>query len=205
MAAVGGHLGVVVEMLTNKDVKVNQGTKDNGSTPLLGAIQNGHLEVTKALMNDARTDINQGRTDDGSTPLYFAAEYRRPEIVRMMLKYKNIDVNKSNTLNQGPLHIASENNDKTIVKLLLKHPDINATAKAVSMSNSKMEFDALYASRNNKKVNKQIKKSIKHRCYVCHKKSNLKCGRCKKYFYCNKDCQRKHWKKHKVECKKIQN
>lgn len=28
-----------------------------------------------------------------------------------------------------------------------------------------------------------------------------KCGKCKKVYYCSVDCQKIHWKKHKVDCK----
>ena len=31
-----------------------------------------------------------------------------------------------------------------------------------------------------------------------------RCNGCKRVFYCSKECQRKHWKSHKVRCKKWQ-
>ena len=156
--------------------------------------------MVKALLGDKRVDINQGRSDDGSTPLYFAAEYRQPAIAKLLLGHPEIDVNKSNRLNQNALHIACENKDSKMVKILLKHPNINVTAKATSISSSK-EFDALYAAKSCKEVEGYIKKAIKHRCLTCNKNGILKCGRCKKAYYCSKDCQRKHWKMHKIKCK----
>ena len=48
--------------------------------------------------------------------------------------------------------------------------------------------------------------SASHRdqeCAFCHsKRETLKrCLGCKKVFYCGKMCQKKHWKKHKTDCK----
>ena len=40
-------------------------------------------------------------------------------------------------------------------------------------------------------------------CPVCNKVAETKCTGCKTVFYCNKDCQKKHWKTHKFECKKL--
>ncbi len=39
-------------------------------------------------------------------------------------------------------------------------------------------------------------------CELCGKMENLlKCGRCRISFYCSKDHQKQHWKKHKVTCR----
>ncbi|XP_028324788.1 egl nine homolog 1 isoform X2 [Gouania willdenowi] len=39
-------------------------------------------------------------------------------------------------------------------------------------------------------------------CELCGKMENLlKCGRCRSSFYCSKDHQKQHWKKHKLSCK----
>ena len=42
-------------------------------------------------------------------------------------------------------------------------------------------------------------------CSACGKKSDtlMKCRACKCVWYCDKDCQNKHWKEHKKECKPI--
>jgi hypothetical protein len=42
-------------------------------------------------------------------------------------------------------------------------------------------------------------------CSACGEKSNalMKCRACKCVWYCDKDCQNKHWKEHKKECKRI--
>ena len=42
-------------------------------------------------------------------------------------------------------------------------------------------------------------------CSACGKKSDalMKCRACKCVWYCGKECQNKHWKEHKKECKLI--
>ena len=44
-------------------------------------------------------------------------------------------------------------------------------------------------------------------CSACGKKGDkctlMKCRACKCVWYCDKDCQKKHWKEHKKECKRI--
>ncbi|XP_051510792.1 N-lysine methyltransferase SMYD2-B [Myxocyprinus asiaticus] len=47
--------------------------------------------------------------------------------------------------------------------------------------------------------------SVSERGYICEhcftrKKGLAKCGKCKKAFYCNVNCQKKNWPMHKLEC-----
>lgn len=42
-------------------------------------------------------------------------------------------------------------------------------------------------------------------CELCGKMENLlKCGRCRSSFYCSKEHQKQHWKKHKLICKETE-
>ncbi|SMQ53178.1 unnamed protein product [Zymoseptoria tritici ST99CH_3D7] len=57
-----------------------------------------------------------------------------------------------------------------------------------------MQLPPLYAARK-----------AKQKCTFCGSKSRddnvlLACGRCKSALYCDKDCQKLHWKKHKSAC-----
>ena len=40
-------------------------------------------------------------------------------------------------------------------------------------------------------------------CPVCGKIAETKCTGCRQIYYCNRECQKKHWKKHKPECKAL--
>merc|ERR1712100_728163 len=41
------------------------------------------------------------------------------------------------------------------------------------------------------------------KCFVCQTETTQKCAKCKTRFYCNIECQKKHWKEHKNECDKL--
>ena len=40
-------------------------------------------------------------------------------------------------------------------------------------------------------------------CEVCQKPTQKRCNRCKSAFYCSKECQKSHWTKHKLSCKRV--
>jgi hypothetical protein len=40
-----------------------------------------------------------------------------------------------------------------------------------------------------------------HTCAACGSITEKKCGRCEKVYYCKRECQKKHWKAHKKECR----
>ena len=70
-----------MESGANKD----QGTADDGATPLSIAAQEGHLEVVRFLVQSGASK-DQGKTDNGSTPLYMAAEEGHLEVVRFLVE-----------------------------------------------------------------------------------------------------------------------
>ena len=43
------------------------------------------------------------------------------------------------------------------------------------------------------------------KCLNCLKECNLKCSNCKVVYFCNRDCQKNAWKKHKAFCKSVSN
>lgn len=50
--------------------------------------------------------------------------------------------------------------------------------------------------------NSLVVKDLLHTCANCGKCcGNSKCGKCKKVYYCNAECQHKHWNNHKSNCK----
>lgn len=40
-------------------------------------------------------------------------------------------------------------------------------------------------------------------CAGCKKAADNKCTNCRKVYYCGRDCQKRHWKQHKFECKAL--
>ena len=62
------------------------------------------------------------------------------------------------------------------------------------------------AERKNNKTEPNAKNGTPAKmCSACEEKSDalMKCRACKCVWYCDKDCQNKHWKEHKKDCKRI--
>ena len=66
----------------------------------------------------------------------------------------------------------------------------------------------------NLELERFIGQQAHRQCPVCllwpdqvrsEKKEFMKCSVCLKQGYCSKECQKKHWKQHKLECKKPNN
>lgn len=80
-------------------------------------------------------------------------------------------------------------------------------------NNEKPIVDPLYQiPRNFEYPNEPKKESEARECNYCHKKESEKdgkeiklkrCSRCKKVYYCSKECQKEDWKTHKKECDKV--
>jgi len=72
------------------------------------------------------------------------------------------------------------------------------------------KFRENYSASSSTNMKHQLRKESKNEdtCTICAmcgkmiKSSNNKCSRCRKVHYCNRDCQKSHWKVHKNVCKK---
>ena len=40
-------------------------------------------------------------------------------------------------------------------------------------------------------------------CGFCGSLAEVKCSNCKAIYYCDRNCQKRHWKQHKTACKQI--
>ena len=70
----------LVESGANKD----QGTTDDGSTPLFIAAEKGHLEVVRFLV-ESGANKDQGTTNYGATAVFIAARNGHLEVVRFLV------------------------------------------------------------------------------------------------------------------------
>ena len=103
---------------------VDQGTTDNGSTPLMIALaadndDENKIKVVKLLL-DNNAGPNLARTIDGAVPLHMAAEKSRIDVVKLLLQYK-AEPNARITDGATPLYIATENGRVDVVNVLLEH------------------------------------------------------------------------------------
>ena len=58
-------------------------------------------------------------------------------------------------------------------------------------------------AKKNKNINDKSLWVTIFKCFQCGKRGHKlpKCTQCSQAYYCNADCQRKHWKKHKPVCR----
>ena len=79
---------------------------------------------------------------------------------------------------------------------------------AVAEQLGSMSLGASVESKGDPENNKDAEKNeapTKFVCSWCGKKSDThkKCRNCKCVWYCGKECQNRHWKEHKIECRRV--
>jgi hypothetical protein len=79
------------------------------------------------------------------------------------------------------------------------HPMIQVGASITSIGRTPIEKFSIYDSESSSSSSIEYSPT----CSTCLKKGILKrCSKCKKVFYCSKECQKKDWNFHKTICKK---
>ena len=104
-------VSLLVEAGANKD----QGTTDDGATPLLIAARNGHLEVVRFLV-ESGANKDQGTTNDGATPLFIAAHQGYLEVVRFLVESGANEDQGMTDYGGTPLYIAAVEGHLEVVR-----------------------------------------------------------------------------------------
>ena len=86
---------------------------------------------------------------------------------------------------------------KLFTVFVVSHKCQSGTWTDVTLSGTDVAHGIFRAS-NNEIVEMEKGKSC---CWVCKKENCvLRCGRCRRVFYCGVKCQKKHWSEHKHHC-----
>ena len=117
IAAQQGREEVVKLLLEVSNININA-SKDDGTTPLIGAVVNKLLGIVELLiMRGANVNIPFG---DGTPALSIVAELGNIEMARVLLRTPDIEINRVGKDWRTALAIASRMGHKEIVELLLK-------------------------------------------------------------------------------------
>jgi len=80
---------------------------------------------------------------------------------------------------------------ETQAKTILNPSDTEARQQAARWANT-MNFDILESV-----INETPK------CAMCGEQASKRCSRCQREWYCRRECQVKHWSKHKPMCEML--
>ncbi|PAA93899.1 hypothetical protein BOX15_Mlig021918g1 [Macrostomum lignano] len=86
LAAMGGHLAAVAELICRSDCRINEPSGRNGDTALIMSVKNGHEAVSKHLLLQGNCDLNL-RNRAGFTALMKAAKRGATSLALLLLQH----------------------------------------------------------------------------------------------------------------------
>jgi hypothetical protein len=197
IAASQGHAAVVACLVEHDDVDMGATTSDD-STPLRLASQVGHFDVVKCLV-DGGADVNAARSSDGLTPLYMASQKGHLDIVECLVD-DGADVNAAMSNGATSLIVASTQGHKPVVKYLINCAGADLSDRAMTGVNAhlgtlSMTSDAVTRDES---IRKFLRRRVAAVCGACGKNgASDVCPLCQAVYYCDRDCQRVEWARHK--------
>jgi hypothetical protein len=177
----------------------NKEAKDiEGYTALIVASQEGHVECIELLVT-AGAD-KEAFTDQGDTALILASGNGRVKSVELLLKF-GCNVNALDYEGVSALIIAVCNDRIDCARTLVR-----AGANAnIQFRGHSLDFIADDTSTNSNALKAALRLPAEKRrcCAQCGTTTSeklQKCSACKTVYYCNRECQVAHWKRHKPVC-----
>ena len=117
IAARNGRAGVVRALIA-RGGDMNQTTKVDGRTLLIGAARGGHADVVKLLIENGG-DVNQA-ANDGKSPVWVASQEGYTAVVKVLLENGG-DIHQVDNLGATPVFVASEEGHTATLQLLLEN------------------------------------------------------------------------------------
>jgi len=181
-------------------------TAFSGNPPVFG-----HLETAKVLL---KYGVNvHARDVAGYTALHFCTNLNSSQTtlkIGELLLQHGADINARNRFGCCPLHEPVMSGDEAAVIFLLEHgADVHVGENDAQLTPAKLGMNRPSISRliseyTTRKVRREMKKQPQ-KCGYCENVGDQKCSACRAISYCSAECQKKHWKEHKVRCKEVRN
>jgi ankyrin repeat protein len=177
----------------DKEAKVT-----GGFTALIIAAQNGYDKCVEMLLTAGAN--KEATSQKGSTALIKAAENGHDKCVELLLN-AGCDINALNNDGVSALQYAVQNEHIDCVHTLVRcGADVKVQYQGVSLdyfADRTTIADALKAAL-------RLPAEKRRRCAHCDTTTSeklQKCSACRRVYYCNRECQVAHWKRHKPACK----
>ncbi len=151
IASTGGKTQLVKQLLTRRDIDVNQKSSDLDITPLYNAAALGHVSIVSQLIKHPNVDVNSMSVRTfryfGYAPLHAGVAWGGAEVVRALLTSSTINVNQRSAIifpNGGitPLKLAASKGMIESAIHLLCHPKIqNSDVNVIDLKKWKEFFE----------------------------------------------------------------
>lgn len=191
-----GEIDTLRSAMSERPDIVHVARDPRGNTALHMACANGHADVAEVLVS-AAPELVRASNSNGSTPLHWAANCGSEQIVAMLLA-AGADPTATDTSGKTPLDLAQRGgNEKVAVALLRAMPDPPPHRDGVALQSGDGGDATVSAEEDGEEIDPET------HCATCGKGGNdlSRCSRCKTTMYCSRECQRLHWKIHKITCK----
>ena len=132
-----------------------------------------------------------------------AAWNGQTDCCRLLLVEGGANVNFVAEYDVTALHLATISGHKPVIRLLLKHGAKETCISDGIITATASEFVQLAGHDAHSPVMDGFVEFMKRkRCRQCGNVADTQaCSRCKSVTYCSRECQKKHWKLHKPDCK----
>lgn len=196
----------IAELLIQKGADVNV-KHECGCSLLINSITKEEGCPVDTLIKHKEIKINEVSCKKGLTPLMVAVVKKNIHALKSLIVHPDVDLFAKNLMGKTAIQIAQDLRNPDVIKLLEKALMFKGL-KLGLIDYVKKHIDKLYTAQQ---LNSILPYEIKEKldldisCEFCRKSQNeqryLKaCMGCQKVFYCNRTCQSKDWKWHKVNC-----
>jgi hypothetical protein len=197
VAAGEGYHEIVGLLLTTGAADMEAKSAQRDCTALHFAASLGYTQCVE-LLATAGAD-KEAKMTTGATPLIMAAMNGHNNCVEVLLN-AGCDINTPNNEGVNALQFAVNNEHIDCVRTLVRC-GADVLVQSYGYSHDDVA-DRTYIA-DELKAALRVPAEKRRRCAQCDKTTSeklQKCSACRKVYYCNRECQVAHWKRHKPAC-----